>query len=259
MSRWQMQKTTKTQVLVTSIHDVSPLTIQRTAKILADLQKMGCVRTSLLVIPDHHRTGRISSDAAFSHWLRERVAEGHEAVLHGWCHLREKQGADGIFKKLVTQSYTAGEGEFFDLCEADARRKLEQGILEFGSCGVKATGFIAPAWLLGAQAERAVRAVGFEYTTRIATVSDFTNGRVHKARSLVWSVRAAWRRMCSLAWNGLVAGALREAPLLRIGIHPPDWDHGTIRGQILHLTSKALAGRRAMTYQQWIATTRGQE
>ena len=254
-----MQKTPKTQALVASIHDVSPLTVGRTDQILADLKKIGCHGTSLLVIPDHHRTGRVSCDAAFSQWLRERVEEGHEAVLHGWCHLREKKAADDFFKKVVTQSYTAGEGEFFDLCESDARQRLEQGISEFSACGVKATGFIAPAWLLGAEAEQAVRGLGFEYTTRIATVSDFTNATVHKARSLVWSVRAAWRRSCSLAWNGLVAAALRDAPLLRVGIHPPDWQHAAIREQILRLTSKALAGRRAMTYQQWLASTRGQE
>lgn len=254
-----MQKIPKTQALVASIHDVSPLTVLRTEQILADLKKIGCPRTALLVIPDHHRTGRISCDAAFSQWLRERLEEGHEAVLHGWCHLREKKVADDFFKKLVTQSYTAGEGEFFDISQSDARRRLEQGISEFSACGVKATGFIAPAWLLGEEAEQALRGLGFEYTTRIATVSDFTNGRVHKGRSLVWSVRAAWRRACSLAWNRLVASALCEAPLLRVGIHPPDWEHGAIREQILHLTSKALAGRRAMTYQQWLASTRGQE
>lgn len=245
--------------MVVSIHDVSPLTVRTTEWILADLKKAGCATTSLLVIPDHHGKGRISADAAFSKWLGERVSEGHEAVLHGWCHLREKRSADGFFKKLVTQSYTAGEGEFFDLTESEARQSLEAGISEFHSCGFRATGFIAPAWLLGADAERAVRALGFEYTTRIATVGDFKMGRVHHARSLVWSVRAAWRRACSLAWNRLLATALRDAPLLRIGIHPPDWEHAAIREQILHITSKALAGRRAMTYQQWLSCIRSHE
>jgi hypothetical protein len=104
-----------------------------------------------------------------------------------------------------------------------------------------------------------VRALGFQYTTRIATVSDFKSGDVHSARSLVWSVRAPWRRVCSLAWNQLLALGLRNAPLLRVGIHPPDWDYAAIRDQILNLTSAALAGRRAMTYQQWLASMRGQE
>lgn len=247
------------RALVVSIHDVSPLTLQKTKQILDDLKKIGCASTSLLVIPDHHRRGRISMNATFAEWLRERVAAGHEPVLHGYYHLREQQAADGVFKKMVTQSYTAGEGEFFDLSETEARERLKSGMSEFTACGVAATGFIAPAWLLGDDAEYAVRSLAFEYTTRIATVSDFKSGVVHSARSLVWSVRAAWRRVCSLAWNRLLALTFRNAPLLRVGIHPPDWDHTAIRDQILNLTSAALAGRRSMTYQQWLAIMRGQE
>jgi len=254
-----MQKTLTNRALVVSIHDVSPLTLRKTERILDNLKKIGCATTSLLVIPDHHRQGRISGDPAFAAWLRERVAVGHEPVLHGYYHLREQQSADGVFKKMVTQSYTAGEGEFFDLSETEARERLKSGMSEFTACGVAATGFIAPAWLLGDDAECAVRSLAFEYTTRIATVSDFKSGVVHSARSLVWSVRAAWRRVCSLAWNRLLALTLRNAPLLRVGIHPPDWDHAAIRNQIMSLTSAALAGRRAMTYQQWLASMRGQE
>jgi len=259
MPSWQMQKTLMNRALVVSIHDVSPLTLQKTKQILDDLKKIGCASTSLLVIPDHNRRGRISMNATFAEWLRERVAAGHEPVLHGYYHLREQQAADGVFKKMVTQSYTAGEGEFFDLSETEARERLKSGMSEFTACGVAATGFIAPAWLLGDDAECAVRNFGFEYTTRIATVSDFKSGDVHSARSLVWSVRAQWRRVCSLAWNRLLALILRNAPLLRVGIHPPDWDHTSIRDQILNLISAALAGRRAMTYQQWLAIMRGQE
>jgi predicted deacetylase len=254
-----MQKTLMNRALVVSIHDVSPLTLQKTKQILDDLKKIGCASTSLLVIPDHHRRGRISMNATFAEWLRERVASEHEPVLHGYYHLREQQAGDGIFKKMVTQSYTAGEGEFFDLSEMEARERLRLGMSEFTACGVAATGFIAPAWLLGDDAECAVRSLAFEYTTRIATVSDFKSGVVHSARSLVWSVRAAWRRVCSLAWNRLLALTLRNSPLLRVGIHPPDWDHTAIRDQILNMTSTALAGRRAMTYEQWLASMRGQE
>ena len=254
-----MQKTLTNHALVVSIHDVSPLTLGKTEQILDDLKKIGCASTSLLVSPDHHRRGRISMNVVFAEWLRKQVSEGHEPVLHGYYHLREQRAADGVFKKMLTESYTAGEGEFFDLSETEAQDRLKSGMSEFYNCGMTASGFIAPAWLLGNEAECAVRSLGFEYTTRIATVSDFSNANLHRARSLVWSVRASWRRVCSLAWNHLLAITLRNAPLLRIGIHPPDWDHPAIRNQILSITSAALAGRRAMTYHRWLASMRGQE
>ncbi len=259
MRHWQMQKAILNRALVASIHDVSPLTRVKTDSILRDLRGVGCHVTSLLVVPDHHRLGRISKDPEFAAWLRDRNAEGHEVVLHGFYHLREQQSGDGFFKKLVTQSYTAGEGEFFDLRKGEAMDRLKMGIGELAACGVKTSGFIAPAWLLGSEAEDAVRALGFEYTTRISTVSDFVCGRVYSSRSLVWSVRAPWRRVCSLAWNGSLFRTLRHAPLLRIGIHPPDWQYHPVRRQILKLTGAALAARQAMSYQQWLLQQRSQQ
>ena len=209
-------------------------------------------KTSLLVIPDHHRRGLISGDPGFAAWLREKCGAGHEAVVHGYFHLRESRGSDGPWKRLVTRCYTAGEGEFFDLDEAAAGKLLADGRAAFDACGVPYCGFIAPAWLLGPEAEQAVRRAGFAYTTRIATVCDFPANQTHASRSLVWSVRAGWRRACSRAWNAALARALRTAPLLRVGIHPPDWDHPAIRKQILQIVGRALAGREAMPYAGWV-------
>jgi predicted deacetylase len=251
-----MQKTPADPALVASIHDVSPSTRQQTDRILEDLRGLGCAKTSLLVIPDHHRSARISADAEFIDWLKARLAEGHEAVLHGYFHLRGQKPGDGLAKKLVTQSYTAGEGEFFDLEREAAARLLKDGLEELAAADIAPTGFIAPAWLLGSEAESAVREAGFDYTTRIATVLDFRSGTTHCSRSLVWSVRARWRRVCSLAWNRSLFLATKSSPFLRIGIHPPDWDHRAIRSQILSLTRAALADREAMTYQQWLLRQR---
>ena len=247
-----MQKTPADRALVASIHDVSPSTRRQTDRILGDLRGLGCAKTSLLVIPDHHRRGRISGDAEFLDWLKAWLAEGHEAVLHGYFHLRGQKPGDGLAKKLVTQSYTAGEGEFFDLEREEAARLLRNGLKELAAANITPTGFIAPAWLLGTEAEAAVREAGFDYTTRIATVVNFKSGTTHCSRSLVWSVRARWRRVCSLAWNRALFLATKSSPLLRIGIHPPDWNHRTIRRQILLLTRAALADREAMTSQQWL-------
>jgi uncharacterized protein len=243
-------------VVVVSLHDVSPLTWRRCDVILRDLAGVGAGVVSLLVVPDHHGRGRISADGEFREWLAGRVAVGHEAVLHGWRHLREARGDEGWWTRMVTERYTAGEGEFHDLGEEEAARRLAWGRGEFAACGLEAVGFVAPAWLLGEEAERAVRAAGFGYTTRIGGVWDFRRGRVVRARSLVWSVRAGWRRVCSLAWNRGLAAAVRGAPLVRIGVHPPDWDHAAVRRQVLGLVGGALAGRRAMTYEGWLESER---
>src|SRR5665213_158338 len=95
--------------LVLSIHDVSTVTWKRVGRMLQDLAEVGIPVTSLLVIPDHHRKGRIDADPEFSSWLKEVVAQGHEAVLHGYYHLRPEKNGENLATRLITRSYTAGE------------------------------------------------------------------------------------------------------------------------------------------------------
>jgi hypothetical protein len=237
--------------LIVSIHDVSPLTMDRTRTILSDLHHLGLPRTSLLVIPNHHHRAPVKDHPDFAANLRAFAAEGHEIVLHGYYHLRPKTG-DSRISRFTTEIYTAGEGEFFDLDHAAAAERLSRGRADLAACGTTTVGFIAPAWLLGDAALRAVREAGFRYTTTINTIQDLKDNRTTATRSMVWSVRAPWRRTLSLAWNRALASALRSTEPLRIGLHPPDWDHPHIRSQILRLTSRALAARTPMTYQDWL-------
>jgi uncharacterized protein len=247
---------TPRRALVVSIHDVSPLTRDVAAQMLLDLSEAGVDRMPLLVIPNHHKMAPIREDAVFCEWLRT-AAQRHEVVLHGYFHMRP-EGVGVWWKSVITEHYTAGEGEFYDLTEDEALCRLEKAKLDFAATGLSPRGFIAPAWLLGAQAEAAVRKAGFDYTTRLGSFKDLVTTRETPSQSLVWSVRAGWRRVLSLWWNALLARRLWGAPLLRIGLHPPDWKHGRIRQQALGLIGAALAGREAITYEDWLAHLRSQ-
>ena len=246
--------------LVVSIHDLSTVTWPIVARMLEDLAGAGVCFTSLLVIPDHHHHGRIDADPDFGAWLRGKITEGHEAVLHGFYHLRPLKKGEGMRTRLITRSYTAGEGEFFDLSFEEASILLTQGKECLKKCGIERDsgleGFIAPAWLLGKEAERAVRGAGFQYTTRIASVIDCKKGREFSARSMVYSVRAPWRRGISLLWNELLFHGMKKAPLLRIGLHPPDWEHEAIRRHVLACIRLSAREREVTTYRKWLARWR---
>jgi uncharacterized protein len=223
----------------------------------ADIAAAGVEHTALLVIPNHHSKAPIQESPEFCDWLT-RSAQRHEIVLHGYLHSRP-QRAGGWWDTLVTDYYTAREGEFYDLSESEATLRLERGKHQFAELGLAPRGFIAPAWLLGREAERAVRSTGFEYTTTLRTFKDLVTGRKTTSQSLVWSVRSAWRRIVSLGWNRLLARSLFRAPLLRIGLHPVDWQHGAVRRQALHLVRSALAAREAITYEEWLARLRSKQ
>ena len=238
--------------LVVSIHDVSTVTRNRVGEMIRDLSEEGVSVTSLLVIPDHHHRGPIDHDPEFGGWLRALVAGGHEAVLHGFHHLRTKKQNEGVATRLITSSYTAGEGEFYDLTRVEAAELLRRGREALARCGTLPTGFIAPAWLLGNEAEAAVREAGFEYTTRIGGVIDCQSGEKFSSRSLVYSVRAPWRRGISLLWNEGLFRATGGNPLLRIGLHPPDWDYPAIRHHALSCIRRGLQNRDVTTYARWL-------
>jgi predicted deacetylase len=118
--------------------------------------------------------------------------------------------------------------------------------------GLAPTGFIAPAWLLSEPGEEALRDLGLAYTTRLGGVWELQRRQIHRSQSLCWSVRAAWRRMLSLAWNAYLFSRLEHTPLLRIAVHPVDIDHPRIWWQIKRMIAVGMKTRMAETYESWV-------
>jgi predicted deacetylase len=210
---------------------------------------------SLLVVPDYHQLGRSLADRSFCSWLHALAANEHEIVIHGFFHQRARRRDENARAKIITRIYTADEGEFFDLDYGEALRLIRKAQEDFRAHGFHPIGFIAPAWLLGAEAERAVIDAGMTYTTTLRTVRDFNRDRAIPSQSLVYSVRSGLRRISSLAWNRSLFRRLTSNPLLRLGIHPPDIDRRAIWKQIGELVSEALLDRKAMTYRDLLTVT----
>jgi len=242
--------------LVVSLHDVAPSTQPIVDKIISELSAKGIRHCSLLVVPDYHHQGASMKDRQFVSWLRNLEAAGHEIVIHGYFHERPPGERESFLERFVTQSYTQGEGEFYDLGYDEAFRRIKTARDEFQAAGLKPRGFVAPAWLLSSEAERAARDAEMEYTTRLRTVCDLRSGETFSARSLVYSVRNGWRRAVSLAWNGALGRLLKDRPLIRLSIHPPDFSHPTIWRQIVDLISRMAPIRMPTTYQDWIGEQR---
>ena len=240
------------RALAVSVHDVSPLTREATDRMLADLAGAGVGVTSLLVVPDHHHKADIDQDPGFLAWLGEKQAAGHEIILHGFYHLRAPCAGDSAGRRLVTQHYTAGEGEFYDLDYEEARERMEDGREMLTGAGLEVVGFIAPAWLLGDEAEQAARNLGFAYTTRLGGVLDLRSGEWTRSQSLVYSPRSVWRRKVSLVWNAFLAARLRKNPLARLGLHPPDWNYEAIKLQALRLAAQLVGDRQVIRYRDWV-------
>lgn len=244
------------QALVVSIHDVSPQTRPQCEEIRAQLTEIGLKVCTWLVVPDHHHRGHFLDDPEFCAWLRTLAEAGQEIVIHGYHHQRERRAGESLREKFITRFYTADEGEFYDIDRATAYELVTRAQEEFSELDLKPEGFIAPAWLLSAGAEEALREAGVQYTTRLRDVRDLISGRTFESRSLVWSSRSWWRRPVSLLWNRALFRRLKDNPLLRIAIHPGDISYPAIWRQIRHCVSQALIPRLPFTYERWFARQR---
>jgi predicted deacetylase len=242
--------------LVVSIHDVAPSSRKLVDEMITVLGHRGVRVCSLLVVPDYHHQGLFTKDRQFVSWLRDLELDGHEAVIHGYFHERPRRPEESLRDKFLTRFYTNHEGEFYDLDYAEALQRITNARDEFRAAGLAPRGFVAPAWLLSEAAERAARDAELEYTTRLHAVRDLRSGEEFAARSIVYSVRASWRRAASRAWNATLFRLLQSSPLLRISIHPPDYSHPAIWRQIVGLIEATAASRTTTTYQDWIAQQR---
>jgi predicted deacetylase len=173
--------------------------------------------------------------------------------LHGYFHARNPKSSDAGIVKFTNQIYTAGEGEFYDLDRPEASRRLRQGLSDLEFLERPITGFVAPAWLLGLEAEAAVRQVGFRYVTTVGSVNVFDGVHRYASRSLVWSTRSSWRQVASLAWNQSLISRLQGKALLRIGIHPTDREIAMVWSQVRSMIESALEDRRPLSYEKFIA------
>ena len=242
--------------LVISLHDVAPVTQASCVRILDQLERLGISRCSLLVVPDYHQSGSSFANREFANWLRNLEASGHETVIHGYFHERAAARGETWRDQFMTRVYTNREGEFYDLDYEEAFRRISTARKEFKAAGLKPHGFIAPAWLLSAEGERAARDCEIEYTTRLANVRDLRSGNTYSSRSLVYSVRSGWRRSVSLLWNAAVFRRCTYAPLLRISLHPTDIEHREVWRQIERFIRAARTSRHPTTYGDWVARMR---
>src|SRR6266446_4099127 len=228
--------------MVISLHDVAPSTRDLADKITSELVRRGVRVCSLLVVPDYHHQGLATKDRQFVSWLRDLESEGHEIVIHGYFHERPRGPNETLRDKFLTRLYTHNEGEFYDLDYEEALRRITNARDEFHAGGLTPRGFVAPAWLLSVEAERAAR--------------DLRSNQEFAARSIVYSVRSNWRLTVSRVWNAALLQFLKNNPLLRLSIHPPDYSHPAVWRQILRFIDMMDETRRPTTYRDWIAEQR---
>lgn len=245
-----MSATEPARRLLASIHDVGPR-FEAEVDMLAERfeRRLGGPHFAMLVVPDHWSEAPLARDSAFQARLRDWADRGVEMFLHGWSH-RDDHRHVGALASFKARRMTAGEGEFLGLDRAEAARRMRDGraLLE-DAIGRPVAGFIAPAWLYGEGAMRALADEGFALAEDHMKVWRPANGEVlARGPVITWASRSPARKASSLAFAALARRALRPLPVVRLAVHPGDTRSPALLADIDRTLSAFLAGRRPGRY-----------
>jgi hypothetical protein len=232
------------------LHDVAPQTWDAYRPFAAFADRLG-VPLTLLVVPDFHHAGDLRRHPRFVSAMNARLARGDEIALHGYFHADDLPLRGDPVDFFMRRIYTH-EAEFYRLDATGARERLQRGLDLFAQLGWQAAGFVAPAWLPGAGTGAALAGLPLRYTSTSETLVDLQWNRTHPAPGLVWSARSPWRRGLSRLVNLALLHRHRDAPLLRLGLHPVDMRHASARRFWNDTLTHLLTSRAPLTKSTWL-------
>jgi len=240
--------------LLLSVHDVTPFHAERLGRIESFLASRSIARVTYLLVPDFHGRFDAASDPEFVRWCRRPRPYEVEWAQHGHLHLEEAPPAAirvGLVDRLRRRWMTAGEGEFLALRGEALRERLEVGRrICLGCLGHAPHLFVAPAWLFNEELIPALAGAGFAYTEDHRAVIDVRNARRVAAPVVTWATRTRVRRVGSRAVAPILSRRWSGEPLLRVAIHPYDFDHPDTVRSIDAVLRSTLAAREPITCSQ---------
>jgi len=233
-----------------SLHDVAPATWLACRRVLAAIREVADIPVTLLVVPAYW--GQCSALVrGFEQAMTHQLARGNELALHGYFHQDlgvPRSALDWVRRRI----YTAGEGEFCALGEQEAAERLLLGQRWFAANRWPLFGFVPPAWLLGPEAWKAVRACPqIQYVTTFSQIHALRAGLSIPAPCLTFSSRTPWRRALSRVW---ASTGLRHchASVVRLALHPSDAAFASLRHAWQARLAALLEDRDAVTKSEFV-------
>ena len=239
--------------LLLVLHDVAPHTWADYQPFVEAVDALGNVPMTWLVVPNFHKRYDLEAHPGFRRLLSRRLARGDELALHGYFHCDDGPMASNPRDWFMRRVYTH-EGEFYSLSREAALTRLHAGVEMFQRCRWPLHGFVAPAWLMSEGTRQALRQLPLSYTSDPQHLYRLPDFAVVDAPGLVWSARSAWRRGLSKLLSDQREQRWRQAPVIRLGLHPVDMRHEFSRTYWLQTLKRLIAeGRVPMTKARWLA------
>lgn len=203
--------------LAVALHDVEPATHRRCIEIRGWLQGFGVDRVTLLVIPAPRMHPFPARSPELAYWLLDRQDAGDAIAQHGLHHRQTRPGP--LFARPVRRWQGGAAAEYAGLGAEAAAESVAAGRRVLEGAGLHVRGFVAPAYAYTG----ALRAVLGERFDWWATLLTFHASAATRSPALCLGTSSPLKR----AVSPLVvrAGALLSPRLLRLDLHPADFDH----------------------------------
>jgi predicted deacetylase len=202
--------------LAVALHDVAPATFQRCALIRDWLLDLGVERVTLLVIPAPELHPFFQRSPELAAWLLDRRDGGDAIAQHGLQHRRTR------LPHPLTRPVRGFQGgaatEFPGLDEEATVASLDAGRRVLELAGVPPRGFVAPGYAYtGALREHL--SGRFDWWATLLGVRP----RASLSLALSLGTSSSFKRATSPTL--LRAGAALSGRLLRLDLHPADFEH----------------------------------
>jgi predicted deacetylase len=215
-------------VLLVSLHDVTPAHADRLARAERLFDALGIPAVTYLFVPNYHGRWPAHERADFVAWCRASRAFRVQWFLHGYFHREDTgRGCHATLAEWCGRTFlTAGEAEFLALRGRALESRMTRGIDAFSSClGERPSGFVAPAWLYNDELLPALARLRVGFTESHFHVFDLRNGRALRSPVITWASRSAACRSVAIATAAIRSRLWTREPLVRIALHPRDFDH----------------------------------
>lgn len=235
-----------------SLHDITPMHMQRMLTAEKYFKEWGIEKITYLFVPEFHGANLASQSLDFKKWCLEKKPFEIDWHLHGYYHLETIKNGVGTFSDNFKRKYlTGGEGEFLALDEKTIHEKINLGKEVFESClGITPRGFVAPAWLFNSLLLRILKVHGFEYTEDHRLLYQVVSGARLSSPVITWATRTWLRKYGSLIVCPTLARVWARAPVLRIALHPHDFDHPETIANIKKVIRYVLKQREQIFWSQ---------
>jgi predicted deacetylase len=237
-----------------AVHDTAPIHLEKLLLAEKLIEEFSIPEVCFFLVPNFHNRGPSDQHEEFVSWCRASRSFSVEWFLHGYFHLetgdRHSAGMRGWVNNLKRSLLTAGEGEFLELTMEEIRERIVCGMKIFHNCTNENVpyGFVSPAWLHNHHLMNCLYDLGIAVTEDHRFIYNISQHVKLKCPVITWATRTVLRKYAALAVCPCLVHLWKNSPLIRIAVHPSDFEHSLTLDNIRKVLDKIMSKRTAVSY-----------